>query len=135
MQRIQSPPLEPGTGKAVRLRYLTQVGSAPPRFALFVNRGAGSFPEHYRRFLVRQLRGAFKLKGVPITIEVQNRQAKEGFTKYRSAPQSRPMSQRSKGRGTERKRGGPRGGVTKGKGSAFASQGRATRAGGRSKRS
>eukprot|EP00936_MAST-01D_sp_MAST-1D-sp1_P001057 g1057.t1 len=112
VQRIQAPPTQQGTGKAVRLRYMTQIGSAPPRFTLFVNRGAEGFADSYIRFLVRQMRTAFGFKGLPITIQVQNRRADERRVRYQSA-----AAQRRKG-GEQRRRGGAHGSVSFGKGSA-----------------
>jgi GTP-binding protein len=54
-------------GRAVRVRYITQVKARPPSFALFVNR-AGALPESWLRYLVNALRKEFDLPGVPIRI-------------------------------------------------------------------
>jgi GTP-binding protein len=54
-------------GRAVRVRYITQVKARPPSFALFVNR-AGALPESWVRYLVNALREEFDLPGVPIRI-------------------------------------------------------------------
>jgi GTP-binding protein len=51
-----------GTG---RLRYATQVSSAPPTFVLF---GAPSPEPSYRRFLENRLRAALGLDGVPLRL-------------------------------------------------------------------
>ncbi|MBM3485898.1 MAG: ribosome biogenesis GTPase Der [Alphaproteobacteria bacterium] len=62
------PPLV--RGRRVRLRYLTQVKSRPPTFALFAG-GAGALPDSYLRYLVNGLRDSFDLPGVPIRINVR----------------------------------------------------------------
>ena len=52
-------------GRAVKVRYMTQVSARPPTFALFVSR-AGALAEDYRRYLANGLRAEFALPGVPI---------------------------------------------------------------------
>lgn len=52
-------------GRAVRLRYITQAKSRPPTFIAFSSRG-NAVPESYKRYLVNELRTAFKLGGTPI---------------------------------------------------------------------
>ena len=51
----------------LRLRYMTQVNTRPPTFALFASK-PGELPESYRRYLVNALRGDFALPGTPIRI-------------------------------------------------------------------
>ena len=57
---------------AVRLKYVTQVTSRPPTFAVFTNVARG-FPEGYRRFLINALREDFALGGVPVRLVVRAR--------------------------------------------------------------
>jgi GTPase len=57
------PPLV--DGRPLRLRYMTQVNTRPPTFALFASK-PGDLPESYRRYLVNLLRQSFDLPGVPI---------------------------------------------------------------------
>ena len=60
-----SPPM--ASGRRVKLRYMTQVKARPPTFALFVSRPK-ALSDAYQRYLVNQLRDAFKLDGVPIRL-------------------------------------------------------------------
>ncbi len=59
------PPLD--RGRRVRLRYITEIKTRPPTFALFVNKPS-AIRESYIRYLVNSLRDAFDLPGVPIRI-------------------------------------------------------------------
>lgn len=59
------PPASRGRG-SLRIRYVTQVQTAPPTFLLFAN---GSVPVTYRRYLERQLRERYGFVGVPLTFE------------------------------------------------------------------
>jgi GTP-binding protein len=52
--------------KALRVKYVTQAETAPPRFVAFTN---GRLPATYRRFLERQLREAYDFAGVPVAID------------------------------------------------------------------
>ncbi|MDQ6955683.1 MAG: hypothetical protein Q9M21_00660, partial [Mariprofundaceae bacterium] len=49
----------------VRLKYISQVGSTPPRLKVFCNR-PGSIKASYLRYLEQSFRKCFKLAGVPI---------------------------------------------------------------------
>lgn len=51
--------------RAVKIRYITQYATRPPRFSLSVNR-ADALSDSYIRYLVNELRESFKLPGVPI---------------------------------------------------------------------
>jgi GTP-binding protein len=59
------PPL--AAGRPLRLRYITQVNTRPPSFALFVSRPQ-ELPDSYRRYLVNGLRSDFDLSGTPIRL-------------------------------------------------------------------
>jgi GTP-binding protein len=59
------PPLV--EGRRLKLRYVTQVKSRPPTFALFGSRPE-KLPESYARYLVNALRERFGLPGVPIRL-------------------------------------------------------------------
>ena len=63
MLEAHPPPLV--QGRRLRIRYMTQVKSRPPTFALFVSRPA-DLPEHYLRYLVGGLRQDFGLDGIPV---------------------------------------------------------------------
>ena len=64
------PPLS--RGKAVKFFYGTQVGVAPPTFALFVNFSAG-IGATYQRYLTHQLREALGLQGSPVRLVIRGR--------------------------------------------------------------
>lgn len=66
------PPLQ--GGRMVRVRYLTQVGSAPPVFVAFANR---EIPAAWRRYLERRLRETYGFEGVPVTIEERRRRTRD----------------------------------------------------------
>jgi GTP-binding protein len=64
-----TPP--PGrSGRAPRVLFATQAGTAPPRFVLFTT---GFLEAGYRRFLERRLRESFDFAGSPIAISVRVR--------------------------------------------------------------
>jgi len=54
----------PGGKKPAKLLYATQIGSRPPRIALFTNRDELHFS--YMRYLENSVRQAFPLAGVPV---------------------------------------------------------------------
>jgi GTP-binding protein len=63
VQQRHPPPLV--AGRRLRLRYITQVNTRPPTFALFASK-PGELPDSYRRYLVNALRREFDLPGTPI---------------------------------------------------------------------
>jgi GTPase len=63
VQERHPPPLV--AGRRLRLRYMTQVNTRPPSFALFASKPA-ELPDSYRRYLVNALRQDFDLPGTPI---------------------------------------------------------------------
>jgi GTPase len=64
-QQRHPPPLV--AGRRLRLRYITQVNTRPPSFALFASKPS-ELPDSYRRYLVNTLREAFDLPGTPIRL-------------------------------------------------------------------
>lgn len=54
-------------GRPNRLRYITQIKTRPPTFALWVSR-PDELPDTYRRYLINGLRNDFGIKGVPIRL-------------------------------------------------------------------
>ncbi len=62
------PPLV--QGRRIKLRYMTQIKSRPPTFALFGNQ-LDDLPESYARYLVNGLRERFRLPGVPIRLQLR----------------------------------------------------------------
>ena len=71
MLEAHPPPLL--EGRRLRIRYITQIKTRPPTFALFVSRPA-DFPESYLRYLTSGLRVDFELRGVPIRIVMRKRE-------------------------------------------------------------
>jgi GTPase len=69
MLEAHSPPLS-STGRRIRLRYITQLKTRPPTFAVWTSRPQ-DLPESYRRYLVNGLREDFGIDGVPIRIQVR----------------------------------------------------------------
>jgi GTP-binding protein len=65
IQEHHPPPL--AGGRRLRLRYITQVNTRPPSFALFASQ-PGELPESYRRYLVNALREDLALPGTPIRL-------------------------------------------------------------------
>lgn len=54
-------------GRRIKMRYMTQVKTRPPTFAIFCNRTA-DVARSYERYLLNELRWDFELPGVPIRI-------------------------------------------------------------------
>jgi GTP-binding protein len=61
-------------GRAVRLYYATQTGTAPPSFTIFTN-APGSVPPAYTRYLANRFADAFTLTGVGVRIAYRARRA------------------------------------------------------------
>ncbi|HUX93297.1 MAG TPA: ribosome biogenesis GTPase Der [Ignavibacteriaceae bacterium] len=66
------PPPATGTGREVKIKYITQVGDHYPVFLFFSNYPK-NIPEHYRRFLEKLIRKNFGFKGVPMTLSFKNK--------------------------------------------------------------
>ena len=54
-------------GKRVKINYITQVETNPPKFIVFTNIPEG-IKESYKRFIVNRLREEFKFIGVPVKV-------------------------------------------------------------------
>jgi len=67
------PPLI--TGKRLRIYYLTQVESNPPKFVLFVNK-PDLLTDTYKKYLINQLRDSFPFSGTPLQFELRGRSVK-----------------------------------------------------------
>lgn len=57
-------------GRAPRIYYLTQTGTRPPEFTLFVNAPA-RLSENYRRFLASRFNEHFGFKGTPVRMRMR----------------------------------------------------------------
>lgn len=62
------PPLV--NGRRIKIRYMTQIKTRPPTFALFTNKPA-ELPDAYQRYLVAGLRQDFDLPGVPLRLALR----------------------------------------------------------------
>ena len=60
-----SPPIV--NGRRIKLRYITQIKTRPPTFALFASK-ADKLPDTYLRYLTSSLREVFDLPGIPLRI-------------------------------------------------------------------
>lgn len=69
VQRQQPP--QP-VGESVRLLYASQIGTAPPRFAVVSNR-PDAIPESYSRYLQRGFRDAWAFTGAPLDIKFRRK--------------------------------------------------------------
>lgn len=63
------PPLV--QGRRFKVRYMTQIKSRPPTFALFSTSSQGSLPEDYLRYLENDLRESFALPAIPLRFLVR----------------------------------------------------------------
>jgi GTP-binding protein len=62
---MHPPPLV--GGRRVKIRYMTQIKSRPPTFALFAQM-ADELPESYHRYLLNSIRDTFDLDGIPLRL-------------------------------------------------------------------
>jgi GTP-binding protein len=60
-------------GRAINLKFMTQVKTRPPTFAIFSSR-AEEVPTAYRRYLVNGIREVFDLPAVPIRLFMRKRE-------------------------------------------------------------
>jgi len=65
-----APPQQPG--EEVKLLYGSQIGTAPPRFAIVCNRPA-AVPESYQRYLINGFRRTWGFTGSPIRLKLRHR--------------------------------------------------------------
>lgn len=68
-----APPQKPG--EEVKLLYASQIGTAPPEFAIVTNR-PDDVPESYIRYLVNGFRAAWGFMGAPLRIKFTTRGAR-----------------------------------------------------------
>lgn len=59
-------------GRRLRIYYMTQVDTSPPRFILFVNTPA-LMEESYKKYLMNQLREQFGFTGVPLIFHLKGK--------------------------------------------------------------
>jgi len=58
------------SGRSNRLKYITQIKTRPPTFALWMSRPE-KLPDSYKRFIINGLRKDYKIPGVPIRLLVR----------------------------------------------------------------
>jgi GTP-binding protein len=68
-----APPQKPG--EEVKLLYASQIGTAPPAFAIVTNR-PDDVPESYQRYLVHGFRSAWSFPGSPLRLNFTRRGSK-----------------------------------------------------------
>jgi GTP-binding protein len=64
-----NPPPAPG-GKRIKLRYITQAGTRPPRFVIFGTR-LDLLPKSYERYLVNGIRAKLGFDAVPVRVTLK----------------------------------------------------------------
>ncbi|MXP08731.1 ribosome biogenesis GTPase Der [Pseudoblastomonas halimionae] len=67
---LNNPPPAP-KGKRIKLRYITQAATRPPRFVVFGTR-LEMLPKSYERYLVNGIRKTFALEGVPVRVNLRS---------------------------------------------------------------
>ncbi|AKQ42701.1 GTP-binding protein EngA [Aurantiacibacter atlanticus] len=65
-----NPPPAPG-GRRIKLRYITQVGTRPPRFVIFGTR-LTDLPNSYERYLLNGIRKALGFGAVPVRLTLKS---------------------------------------------------------------
>ena len=65
-----NPPPAPG-GKRIKLRYITQAGTRPPRFVVFGTR-LDLLPKSYERYLVNGIRAKLGFDAVPVRVVLKS---------------------------------------------------------------
>jgi GTP-binding protein len=68
----KTPPPTTGTGKEVKIKYITQVGEHYPVFLFFAN-FPKFIPDNYKKFLEKLIRKHFSFTGVPFTISFKSK--------------------------------------------------------------
>jgi GTP-binding protein len=58
------------SGRRIKIRYMTQIKTRPPHFALFGTQ-LDALPESYTRYVVNSLRETFDMPGVPIRLSLR----------------------------------------------------------------
>ena len=69
-EALEANPPPAVSGRRIKIRYMTQVKSRPPHFAVFGNQ-LDALPKSYTRYLVNGLREAFDLPGTPIRVSLR----------------------------------------------------------------
>ena len=67
---LEKHPAPAIAGRRIRIKYMTQIKTRPPTFALFCTK-ADDLPDSYVRFLSNGLREDFDMPGVPLRFIVK----------------------------------------------------------------
>lgn len=67
---LERHPAPAVSGRRIRIKYMTQIKTRPPTFALFCTQAA-ELPDSYLRYLANGLRDDFSMPGVPIRLMVK----------------------------------------------------------------
>ena len=73
LQKYHPPMIQ---GKRLRIYYLAQVDTCPPRFVFFVN-DPDRMCETYKKYLINQFREMYQFTGVPLVFALKGRKVKE----------------------------------------------------------
>jgi GTPase len=65
-----NPPPAPG-GRRIKLRYITQAGTRPPRFVVFGSR-LDDLPKSYERYLINGIRAKLGFEAVPVRVTLKS---------------------------------------------------------------
>jgi GTP-binding protein len=68
---LEKHPTPAVSGRRIRIKYMTQIKTRPPTFALFCTQAA-ELPDSYLRYLANGLRDDFNIPGVPIRMIVKS---------------------------------------------------------------
>jgi GTP-binding protein len=77
LQATRQPPAR--RGKRLKLYYLTQFETSPPRFALQVN-DRSLVTRDYAYFLENRLRERYRLEGVPLVIDIKTTKGRRSYS-------------------------------------------------------
>ena len=72
LQKYHPPMIQ---GRRLRIYYLTQVKTEPPRFVLFVNKPS-LMQKTYQKYLISQFRLAFSFLGAPLFFEIKGKKVR-----------------------------------------------------------
>ena len=70
MAMIEAHPPPLARGRRIRIRYMTQIKTRPPTFALWVSQPT-ELPDAYLRYLENGMRKDFELDGVPLRLQMR----------------------------------------------------------------
>jgi GTP-binding protein len=72
LQKYHPPMIQ---GRRLRIYYLAQVGTAPPRFVLFVNHPE-LMVDTYKKYLINQFREAYGFLGAPLVFDLKGKRGR-----------------------------------------------------------